>query len=106
MAILLCAVDSIHAQYGYETLTVDNGLPEKVKVTVKRVADSITLAIGDNGRGFVPEARGPHSLRSGFGLTGMSERARLLGGEFRVRSTPGRGTTAVVEFSQKGVRSG
>src|SRR5579862_3597282 len=28
LAILLSAVDSVHAQYGFETLTVDNGLPE------------------------------------------------------------------------------
>jgi ligand-binding sensor domain-containing protein len=28
LAILLGAVDSVHAQYGFETLTVDNGLPE------------------------------------------------------------------------------
>src|SRR5580693_9628663 len=28
LAILLCAGDLVHAQYGYETLTVDSGLPE------------------------------------------------------------------------------
>ena len=28
LAILLCAGDLAHAQYGYETLTVDSGLPE------------------------------------------------------------------------------
>jgi len=36
----------------------------------------------------------------------MAERARLLGGEFKVRSVPGRGTTVTVEIAQKGVRSG
>jgi signal transduction histidine kinase len=77
----------------------------EVKVTVKRSPESVTLTIEDNGRGFGVEARGSQPSRSGFGLTGMSERARLLGGEFKVRSAPGRGTTVTVEISQKGVRS-
>jgi signal transduction histidine kinase/streptogramin lyase len=78
----------------------------EVKITVKRATDSVTLTIEDNGRGFGPEARVTQPSRSGFGLTGMAERARLLGGEFKVRSAPGRGTTVLVEFQQKGVSGG
>jgi signal transduction histidine kinase len=78
----------------------------EVKVTVKQTPENVTLTIEDDGRGFGPEARGANASRSGFGLTGMAERARLLGGEFRVRSVPGRGTTIMVEIPQKGVRSG
>jgi hypothetical protein len=37
-----------------------------------------------------------------FGLTGMAERTSLLGGEFKVRSTLGRGMVITVEISQKG----
>jgi signal transduction histidine kinase len=78
----------------------------EVKVTVKRTPENVTLTIEDDGRGFGPEARGANASRSGFGLTGMAERARLIGGEFRVRSVPGRGTTIMVEIPRKGVGSG
>jgi len=78
----------------------------EVNIKVERTPENVTLTIEDNGRGFGPEARGANSSRSGFGLTGMAERARLLGGEFKVRSVPGRGTTVTVEIAQKGVRSG
>jgi signal transduction histidine kinase len=32
-----------------------------------------------------------------FGLSGMAERAKLLDGQFRVRSAPGLGTVIAVE---------
>lgn len=76
------------------------------RIAVKRGTENVTLTIEDNGRGFGPESRGIHPSRSGFGLTGMAERARLLGGEFRVRSALGRGTIVTVEILHKGVRSG
>ena len=69
------------------------------KVRVKRNAHSVMLTVEDNGRGFVSSAeRTPHAGPGGFGLTGMAERASLLGGEFKVRSVPGRGTTMTVEI--------
>jgi len=50
----------------------------------------ITLTVRDNGRGFSPESpRKPDS----YGLLGLRERASLLGGEVRIVSEPGRGTT-------------
>jgi signal transduction histidine kinase len=67
-------------------------------VRVQRRIDHLTLTIEDNGRGFTPDERSPLFSRSGFGLTGMGERARLLGGELKVRSTPGKGTTVLFEI--------
>lgn len=70
----------------------------EVAVRVKRSSHVVTLAIEDNGRGFTPAVRVSPTTRNGFGLTGMAERARLLGGEFKVRSTPGRGTIMTVDI--------
>jgi two-component system, NarL family, sensor histidine kinase UhpB len=47
------------------------------------------LRVRDNGAGFDP-SRAPGG---GLGLKGMAERARLVGGELDVRSSPGGGTT-------------
>jgi len=74
----------------------------EVKVCVKRSAQSVMLTIEDNGRGFMPEARSTQPGQSGFGLTGMAERAHLLGGEFKVRSAHGRGTMVTVDIPMKG----
>jgi two-component system, NarL family, sensor kinase len=48
----------------------------------------VSLRITDDGAGFYPGAATP-----GFGLSGMAERAELVGGRLDVRSGPGRGTT-------------
>jgi signal transduction histidine kinase len=71
-------------------------------VRAKRNLEHLTLTIEDNGRGFSSAERSTNTSPSGFGLTGMAERTRLLGGEFKMRSTPGRGTTIVVEILRGG----
>ena len=71
-----------------------------VTVQAKRGAENLTVTIEDNGRGFNHGERSGSPSRSGFGLTGMSERARLLGGELKIRSSPGQGTTVIVEFAR------
>jgi signal transduction histidine kinase len=48
----------------------------------------VSLRITDDGAGFHPGA-----ASAGFGLSGMAERAELVGGRLDVRSGPGRGTT-------------
>jgi two-component system, NarL family, sensor kinase len=55
----------------------------------------LRLCLEDNGRGFDPAQVQP-TERSGFGLTGMTERAHLLGGQFELWSTPGAGTRVTV----------
>jgi signal transduction histidine kinase len=52
------------------------------------------LTIGDDGRGFdVPAVLGGGLSERNIGLHGMIERAELMGGRLRLRSSPGRGTT-------------
>lgn len=50
----------------------------------------VELRVRDNGQGFTP-ATAP-SADGGIGLSGMAERARLVGGELSVTSSPGSGT--------------
>jgi signal transduction histidine kinase len=57
--------------------------------------ERITLRISDNGRGITEtEQRATDS----FGLLGMRERARLLGGTFEIRGEKGKGTTLTVRI--------
>jgi signal transduction histidine kinase len=58
-----------------------------------RDADGVWLRVTDDGRGF--DVSQPQSDIS-FGLIGMKERAESLGGEFRLSSEPGRGTSVEV----------
>jgi len=78
----------------------------EVSVRVKRSIENVILTIEDNGRGFTSDERSPLPSRSGFGLTGMGERARLLGGELKVRSTQGRGTAVLFESPLRQKHSG
>jgi two-component system sensor histidine kinase UhpB len=52
------------------------------------------LRVRDDGAGFDPSA----APGGGLGLKGMAERARLVGGELDVRSTPGGGTTVTLRI--------
>jgi ligand-binding sensor domain-containing protein/signal transduction histidine kinase len=54
----------------------------------------IALEVRDNGRGFVtPNGKAPESSSGHYGLTGMRERAAVIGGTLEVTSAPGAGTT-------------
>jgi signal transduction histidine kinase len=62
-------------------------------IRVQRDAQQITILIRDDGKGF-DMANPAVSLgeKNGLGLTGISERARILGGNFVIDSAPGKGT--------------
>ena len=67
-------------------------------VVIELAEDRIKVTISDNGRGFELSGRIDDLPRSGkLGLAGMQERARLLGGTIEVKSTPGKGTTLIVD---------
>ncbi|HEU4794388.1 MAG TPA: two-component regulator propeller domain-containing protein, partial [Pyrinomonadaceae bacterium] len=63
-----------------------------IELTIRRSRTEITIIIKDNGAGFEPDAVNGNYARRGFGLTGMSERAKLLGGQTIVESAKGAGT--------------
>jgi signal transduction histidine kinase len=62
----------------------------KVEIRLHGDADSITMEIEDDGRGFNTSAP---PKRGRFGLVGMRDRVELLGGTFDVASKPGGPTT-------------
>jgi signal transduction histidine kinase len=64
-----------------------HGHAERISVELTN-GKGVRLRVVDDGDGFDPAA----SERKGFGLISMRERARALGGEFRVASQPGDGT--------------
>jgi len=53
------------------------------------------MHITDDGRGFDPSS---HRGDAGLGLTGMAERARLVGGELDIRSASGDGTSITLRL--------
>jgi signal transduction histidine kinase len=64
-----------------------------VSVLLTRKNDTMSIVIEDDGRGFDPAAPA-----EGLGLSGMRERVALLDGTLRVESSPGAGTTLVMEL--------
>ncbi len=58
-------------------------------VKVTRTKEAVVLKVEDSGKGM----GGDPSSKRGFGMTGMDERARILGGSLLIESTPGNGTT-------------
>ncbi len=65
----------------------------RVLVSLRQLDGRIALHVIDNGRGFDPRKR---KTTLGHGLSNMSERARQVGGELEVASSPGEGTTVTV----------
>jgi len=61
---------------------------ESVEVELLTNAAGAELHVRDNGTGFDPA----RDRNGGLGLEGMAERARLVGGELDLRSSPGSGT--------------
>ncbi|HEY9110067.1 MAG TPA: two-component regulator propeller domain-containing protein [Roseateles sp.] len=65
-----------------------------VGVRLAREGGQWVLTVQDDGVGFDPARR-----RHGYGVLGMEERARLLGGQLEVDSAPGRGTEVRLRFT-------
>jgi signal transduction histidine kinase len=60
----------------------------------------LKLRIEDDGQGF--DVQRAQRRRGRYGLSTMKERAELLGGNLKVQSAPGQGTTITVEIEQDG----
>ncbi len=68
----------------------------EARLTIRRDEAVLRLLAQDNGQGIVDADRySPQTpaQAGGFGLIGMAERARILGGSFACNSTPGAGMT-------------
>jgi len=65
----------------------------EVILEVKREAGEVRATLLDNGRGFEATLARKSPTQPGLGLSGMAERARIIGGELEIQSAPGRGTS-------------
>lgn len=78
---------------------VRHGKPSGVRVAVSSEQTAVRIEINDDGAGFdVSKALARARTGDSAGLLGMTERAELLGGSFKVTSRPGKGTRIVVEI--------
>ena len=81
----------------------------EAQVVIRVEVDNIRMTISDNGKGMPsppsPGLDGAEGRRSrdgqGFGLVGITERAKVLNGSATVESTPGKGTTLMVIIPRK-----
>ena len=64
----------------------------RIRIVLDYLDDTIVMRISDDGHGFVPEAV-VTGADSHYGLLSMRERAEGVGGQFRIVSQPGSGTT-------------
>lgn len=65
--------------------------------------DEVYLVVSDEGKGFDPEVALSRSLdREHFGLRGMQERARAMGGDCEISSRPNAGTRIMINIPING----
>jgi signal transduction histidine kinase/PAS domain-containing protein len=67
----------------------------QVTVRIERTAEAVKLHVIDNGRGMRLE---DSAARGHLGLTGMQERASMIGAALEVNSAPGKGTTVLLRM--------
>ena len=70
---------------------------DTVRVRVEYPEGRIRVVIRDNGIGFSMDDARPSKDGRGLGLVGCSERLALVGGQFKVTSSPGKGSTVIIE---------
>jgi signal transduction histidine kinase len=73
----------------------------RVVVSLRSHPDCVELTIEDDGTGFEVQSVGASGPRTSFGMTGMAERASLVGSELMVRSAPARGTAVSVRIRRQ-----
>ncbi|MFA9419206.1 MAG: sensor histidine kinase, partial [Gammaproteobacteria bacterium] len=66
-------------------------------ITARYANDIIEVEVSDTGSGFDPSIIATSS--SGLGLPGLRERIESVGGQFEIRSTNGKGTQLIAQFS-------
>jgi PAS domain S-box-containing protein len=72
---------------------------DNLQVCLQVKADAVRLEVVDDGIGFDPTTA---EARGGLGLPGMRERVQRIGGQLRIESAPGQGTTVSVEVPRGG----
>jgi len=88
--LALAAEEALY-RIGQEALhnVVKHANASNATIRIWREADQVRLSVSDDGGGFDPDA----VPRGHLGLIGMRQRVDLVGGELRVESRAGKGTT-------------
>jgi two-component system NarL family sensor kinase len=116
-----CDGAAVEVQYAYSPSTNFPTMPTRVEASIYRIAQealanackhanaqhiylslsienqSVRLLVLDDGRGFDPDKVAHITSDGHFGLAGMSERVKLLGGTICIQSEPGAGTEIAVQ---------
>jgi signal transduction histidine kinase len=81
-------------QEGINNIVKHSGATEAT-VVLKITPEVLSISIRDNGRGF---SAGGATSDSGFGLSGIRERAEIMGGTARIDSVPGQGINLQIQI--------
>lgn len=77
---------------------VKHARAERVNLRLRCGGAEVLLEVSDDGRGMATATAVPGDGTGGYGMSGMTERAELIGGRLEVRSRPGSGTTVVARI--------
>lgn len=77
-----------------------------VKVSVRKIADTVRLEIRDDGKSFRPDRVFSSGNHKHLGLLGMRERVEMVDGHFAIDSQPGRGTVVRADIPIRGQPEG
>ena len=77
---------------------IRHGGASTIKIAGASEGGRILFSVTDNGCGFKPDDR-PGMEQGHFGLEGIIERARALGGTISIDSAPGRGTCVTANIA-------
>jgi signal transduction histidine kinase/ligand-binding sensor domain-containing protein len=79
--------------------TIKHSQASEGSVLVSKNSGTLHLRIEDNGRGFTPPDNSTQQEDlKGFGLLGITERVRMLGGTLAIQSTPGQGSNLEISL--------
>lgn len=76
-----------------------------IEVKLESCSGKLLVTVGDNGKGFLPSAQLLAPGEKGLGLGNMNKRIAIIQGNITIDSTPGEGTTVLIEVPQKSYNS-
>lgn len=79
---------------------VKHARARRVTVELQFTDDAVSMEVSDDGVGFDPASA---NEKGGWGLRGMTERARRIGGQLAVESIPGQGTRVRFKLETQGL---
>jgi signal transduction histidine kinase len=79
--------------------TIKHSQATEADLLIRKRNDEVEIRIRDNGRGFISAAATTTpQISPGFGLIGVAERVRMLGGTRVIESSPGSGTLITIKL--------